>query len=1001
MSPTHCHILQLYVIFDHPHSNHSILGLSSSSANPNLIDSFIKRIAISPSLSNTLFRHDRNLSLITTLSQSSSPLFAKLKEPLLDPTFPLHSLLSTRSFTNSVSSFIRMASTNPAFFRRIVETLVSPILNIALLAAVMTVRVVSEDPSEPRCLNFGRATSNLVVLLKTIAYLKLDLAQNSDEFNSLPPSLLSLIILSAASTNDELSTVAVSVFSIQLGLFTPHTEALLFATPLAFPLSDAFTPRHPHVSEDLDHMKCPSQSICAEVGRCILSQPHSDVFSAPNFIDFAIKLQIRFAGCLVNALHSTTTLPHSFTFFAPELCELSQQTSVWNDTSRPSALTALTRLAGTEISFAYRVNPSQLKLNEADDERRDTIFVHLFPFFRAESQTRFLSSFNTFHRSKENQIHKSLDRVVECLVEMATVKSYNTPIALLTEMKQVARFLCFINPETHSVDRSPKHTSSLERSIVEKLNTAECEERWTLLTQLAIVSRDDPDLTNELVKAENDAQALLVLSVPSIRSTLRPRFHLDKNPAAFDRLVELACRLDNHPLVATALAHIADTFEELTLPPLAVRLYQIQPQPELCELVYRILPAIARLRRDGVDDGCVVGKDEMTSLIVVSLTTDLTPLRSILLVLQQIEERTRNTPTPFSLSTVTPRPSADSHSTKVPHQAVQVLNEVLVFDIAKEAAETVCLVLKERRTSFSRTRTHNDSISINETLCIPTSTFLPLAPLFAQILKTVVPLTTDRTEIRSKQNDLSRLLNVLFSLFKSLIHSATPSSLSTPPLSSLLSILSIALVRLDRIPSSVNLQDIFCTLFEPIVDGSNPQMRKIVDALCEEGMEDRSDLAVDSFSFLFLNEWKGAHAQRPVIRVPLNPFIQRGPPMAGINGPRGAIPRPVIHPPNIPPPLLIPPQPLIPPRGVDGRPLLLPLNHPPPPHIPPLGVFRHPFGDCGGQSFPRPPVGMFPRPRFDGDDDDVFPFGPGNAQPPVRPGIDAQPAPTDLDQTTP
>ncbi|KAK2955509.1 hypothetical protein BLNAU_9556 [Blattamonas nauphoetae] len=1076
---------------------------------PNHIDSFLERIANSPSLSNTFIRHDLRLGLIFALSQSSSPLFPKLCEPVLDPKFRLHTLLTPRSFTNPASSFFRLASTNPVFFSRLVETHAETILNITLPTQVSTVRVVSNEPSEPRCLDFGRVTPNWIVLLNTIADVMLDLKQHREAYNSIPSALLTLLILFAASTSDDLSTAAVSIFSRKFGLSTPHTEALLFATPTTFPMSDAFTPRHPPLLGDSNHKKGPWLSICAEAGFILKYNSH---------VTFVRVFGVHFAGCLVNALHSTTSLPHSFPFFSPELCGLSQQPNVWNDPSRPSALTALTTLATIEVNLACHSQMYPLTQNPACDEQRDNTFVHLFPFFGTESQTQFLSSFNTFYRSKESEIHKSLDRVVECLVEMATVNSYNTPIALLTNMKQVARFLCFINPETHSLERFPKHTSSLEQSIIEKMKTAEGEERWHLVTQLAVVSRDDPDLVKELMKAENDAQALLVLSVPTIRSTPRPSFPIVKNPPGFDRLVELAGHLDNLPLVAAALAHIADTVDELKLPPLAVRMYQIKPH-QLRELVFSTLPAIAPLRREQVEEGCVVGKDETTSLIVdscmkillvlmtvdsfdttplidflisLSMTTDLTLLRSILLVLQKIEERTQNTATPFSISTATapfrgihqssatPQPlptilssvllsaSLDDllHPTQQnrpqtlspfyerpvhtetpisPHQAVHVLNENLICDIAKETAEIVCLILKERRTSFSRTRTHD--VSLGRTLnkidkqttpqqlvfafylifcqaisqSIPASTFLQLAPYSTRILKTVVPLSTDRTEIRSGQNDLARLLKVLAALFQSLIHTTTPSSLSTLPLSSLLSILSIALVRLDRIPLWLNLLDRFCKLFEPTKNGCNPQMKQIVHTLCEEGMEDRSDFAVDSFSFLLLNRWNGANAPRPVDRTLHDPFIRRALPIDRINGPRGAIARPVIRPPNLPPPQLIPP------RGAVGRPLPQPLNNPPAPINPQFGVLRHPFGDFGGDAFPRPldgmlgpplprmgqvnrqagmggidgvrhpPFGRFPRPRFDGD---IIPFGPDNPPPPVRPELDNQSAPSNSDQWT-
>ncbi|KAK2957958.1 hypothetical protein BLNAU_7134 [Blattamonas nauphoetae] len=200
MLPTHSHLL--------------FLCSSSSSAPPDLIDSFLKSVDISSSPSDTPFRHDRHLNLISALSQSSSPLVTKLSEPLLDPTFPLRSLLSPRSFTDPASSFLRLANTNPEFFRRIIENNTGHILDIAISTAVNSIRVVPEVLSEPRCLDFGRATPNWVVLLNAIADVKMDLTQNSDEFNSIRASHLTFLILSTASTNNELSTAAVQLSRI-------------------------------------------------------------------------------------------------------------------------------------------------------------------------------------------------------------------------------------------------------------------------------------------------------------------------------------------------------------------------------------------------------------------------------------------------------------------------------------------------------------------------------------------------------------------------------------------------------------------------------------------------------------------------------------------------------------------------------------------------------------------------------------------------------------------
>ncbi|KAK2961735.1 hypothetical protein BLNAU_3172 [Blattamonas nauphoetae] len=234
---------------------------------PDLIDSFHRTVDLSSSPSYTPFRHDRHLSLLSALSQSSSSLFAKLCESLLVSQFDLLSLLSPRSFIDPGSAFFHLASTNPAFFGRIVEKHTRCVLDLAVSTAVMTVRVVSDSPHEPHCLDFGRGTQNWVVLLKAMADLRMDLAQPSTQLNVLLSPLLTLLILSAASTNDELSAVAVSVFSNKFGLSTKQTETLLLATPSTFPVNPSFSLLPHQGFGATDHQKDPCQSICADAGQ--------------------------------------------------------------------------------------------------------------------------------------------------------------------------------------------------------------------------------------------------------------------------------------------------------------------------------------------------------------------------------------------------------------------------------------------------------------------------------------------------------------------------------------------------------------------------------------------------------------------------------------------------------------------------------------------------------------------------------------------------------------
>ncbi|KAK2961731.1 hypothetical protein BLNAU_3168 [Blattamonas nauphoetae] len=84
-------------------------------------------------------------------------------------------------------------------------------------------------------------------------------------------------------------------------------------------------------------------------------------------------------------------------------------------------------------------------------------------------------------------------------------------------------------------------------------------------------------------------------------------------------------------------------------------------------------------------------------------------------------------------------------------------------------------------------------MSPNDSGIIPSSIFVPLAPFLTRLLTIVVPSSPERTEIRSPQGEHSQLLNIILSLVLSLIVVSTRSSLTTLPLSSLLSVLSVAL----------------------------------------------------------------------------------------------------------------------------------------------------------------------------------------------------------------
>ncbi|KAK2943974.1 hypothetical protein BLNAU_21120 [Blattamonas nauphoetae] len=485
--------------------------------------------------------------------------------------------------------------------------------------------------------------------------------------------------------------------------------------------------------------------------------------------------------------------------------------------------------------------------------------------------------------SEKQKVHLSLPRVVECLVEMATVNAYNTPITLLREMRTLTKFLSHVDPETHTVQHHSIFESSFEQSIVERLKSAEGEERWRLVTQLAVASHNCPDLTDELMNVENDVQALF-----------------KSNPDALDRVIEFAGRLNNLQLVAEALFHIGDTVSTCLNPHLEYTVFDVDRRLVLRDLVFNTLRVMVARCEEGVEERCDLGKDEamvqivdsclkvlrflmvkesfdsspfVDILISLTVTTDLSSpldparsaadrranpkhsnaflgLHSHFPCRKRPQSSTAQQPLTFHVASVLLSAILDptylsQRALSIPSsrgspfisqttsyislsQLLQGLNEYFIDGVAKQSSNLVCFLVEMTKRCSSQILTSDDQFEI------------------------------DRTELCFEQDEHSQLLNSFLSLVLSLINTATPSTLH-PPLSSLLSVLSIALVRLDTFPSSLKHHSRFYDLFRLSENRSNPQMRQFVLALSSDGMEDRSDLALDSFSMTFLKVWKGAN----------------------------------------------------------------------------------------------------------------------------------------------
>ncbi|KAK2949931.1 hypothetical protein BLNAU_15160 [Blattamonas nauphoetae] len=695
-------------------SIHIILTFISSSppstaANPDLIDPFIDSGALSYIDIAIYPYRSRIFRLANTLMQSSSPLVTHFIETFADKKLSLENSISAESFIHHENSIFSIAEKHSDIFQLMVENYTFPFMNRSLDLISRIVIVVSDHPSHPRSLDFGKATNNLTTLLKVFS--KLKIKNPVAEAKLLQPVChhITLLLLCAASIDDEMSSAAVSAFAKQTSLTEPQIRSLLFSTPPTIALRDDWPlPKAP--KDDTD---TPSGSVCEDVGRSVLRHCKRHEMSRI-MVDFDPVLSIPCAGCLVNAIHASTQLPHDFTLFSSKLTTLSQHPNVWNTDSHSSPLAGLVFLAEQIVGNLLPKPFQRQELSDKELIQMETNLIHLFPFLSTDSKVTVLISFASGNHALNGTPAQHKKQSVRTLFKLALSDSYRTPIALLKAVSTLfhTQILTSFGPSQHApfgmpaplgipgpfgapppfggmiaqfgmpatFGNAPKPANPFEQDVLEKLASAEGDEKWKLLTELIVVSTETViDVSSIVLEAENDEQVLLALSAPSINKWSNQQVILAENPKFFGKLMEMGGRMDNLPLATAAWRSLLPTLSNQDAQQ-DTEQQNDEHNKRVDQLLLKVLQSLCALRRAGVEEGCVVGEDKTTSellqlcltavkgkvrkdsfdhtpfmscLVTLALTSDLSALQLVLHILLEVVEKTCNTQTPFSLSNTT------------------------------------------------------------------------------------------------------------------------------------------------------------------------------------------------------------------------------------------------------------------------------------------------------------------------------------------------------------
>ncbi|KAK2955471.1 hypothetical protein BLNAU_9518 [Blattamonas nauphoetae] len=630
-------------------------------------------------------------TILNTLSHSPPQLVTKL-----DSVCPAEIrnivLLAHRFETSDISIPIlfRLIENHPNCLTYLTERTVTPIESSILEYVCNTLRVLSDHPDQPRCLCFGRDTSVLKIILGQRSTGITQDQQKLDDTHRLY-SLIPLLILCTASSDDDLSTEALTVATSFFQLPVSQTVALLHHTPpiISLPPDWPFAP-----DEQEEETRIRALSMGAYSGALINRVPiHAQLLPDSKYT-FSETLR---------AATPQHSLPQT-ALFSSLIQPTQEEREMWNDPAHPSTLSHLQSLVqcvfSAKISVLFGFPPPK-------------------PSWKAELSTTLA---NTLRLIQLTQPYWSCPpdervRLSQIILEAMTVDPFDISPDLVTWAQCIVREL--LNPPRTDDE---KCLSDFTESLRRRMGEAEGDERWRVFVQLCVVSDDVMAETMQmLVLAETNRRSLLTLTTTTPQDLNWTPETSKVMEESTRRLVCLAAQTEDEELFETVWrwlekTHRLTSMEETHRPTSNPYWIHLGPpsetDPEMEEAILRVLERMVERRREGVGDGEMVGVDQGTADVVVAclhvlgvqlerktlnaapflpvlaslaLTTDFGVLFPLLDVFAIISETTEDSPSPFTLSTITIPFLAPSDAHPQPRSLLFIFSSILLQTAIKLA----------------------------------------------------------------------------------------------------------------------------------------------------------------------------------------------------------------------------------------------------------------------------------------------------------------------------
>ncbi|KAK2943049.1 hypothetical protein BLNAU_22023 [Blattamonas nauphoetae] len=574
----------------------------------------------------------------------------------------------------SISILFRLIENHPSCLPFLSKKSQTPIETRILEYVCHTLRVLSDNPDQPRCLSFGRDTPVLKTILSTLSTA---ITQDSPKQDESPKfhSFLVLLILCTASTDDDLSTEAIALAASLFQLPVSQTIALLHHTP---PIT-SLPPDWPLVQgEEEGKTGIGANSLGAYSGDVINQTVNHPPLLPPDTAAVLTERMLNcLLGCLVSALRAASP-PHSLpqTPFYSSLTQPSkEEREMWNNPAYPSTHSSLQSLVQRVLPCLFHYQGSY-KQWDPNNITTLAVSLHLFPFVdhpTKEQVMEYLSSQIWIFVWQPLDIRDHLARIV---LEVVSVDPFVVSTKLIWFAKEFVRTLV-------SLLETDEDTtwSDLVGSLRRRMGEAEGDEKWRVFVQLcAVIDAVGMEAMKMLLLAETNRHALLTLTIVTpqpINWTSETSKVMEESTR---RLVCLAKQTEDDELCAAAWRWLEQIHLSASNRGEARHATTLEPDAELEEAILGVLGRMVQKRREGVGEGEVVGEDRRTAEVVVpclpvlgvqlerrtlnatpflpvlaslALTTDIPLLNKVIDVFAIISKTTAASPSPFTLSAIT------------------------------------------------------------------------------------------------------------------------------------------------------------------------------------------------------------------------------------------------------------------------------------------------------------------------------------------------------------